>query len=1262
MSLAKNAPCHCGSGKKYKRCHYEADLKRPIKSQQAFSDDPLLAKLSNGNSQDLLATLGALQLNAANHGKNIRMEQLALHALRSHRENDQRAPISFERLKYVVENYTEDRYLEDPPVSLFTENVSFLQGNHTVLPGIGSAHTELLNALLRAIMGGWNKLPQAFIKAVCPAVDLMLFISDTIAKRAGLQRYQSALQTEDYFLQAPPKDVLDIYKEAVSISDTELAAKCQQLGISSNVLDHFTVNFTDPRIVEDRPEPILVEQPLVRTSTGIICLTPTTIVTALVKFIFTSAETMGAKENLSSILSEDFARQVDYAMFNMSHQRLKLPIQPLEDTSLVVERLYFFDTNKFSYVCVINGEAGTGQPEEMTDLSDTLAQRGQQVKDALQKIDTTEPYQLLTLFVTPEVDKEMYFSMPKSTGNDRSLHLKSAELEAIAYHQDSERLTLWKFAGSYGDAHEKTFLFSAGGIMDAFAIYLENEGSILPTDEDLNNGGTMMVAVGSSNDLQQQGKKERDEHSISRWEKDIIGYAVVRRFRQDYPIYIEHEISPTYRIVLEIFDVPVWAVNNQKERATGHTWAHDVCEAVLFWLYKMKDVLRSWIGAIQLPTIEIDVQVDPKVADLCRLDKEPDLSEREIKVAVTMRGIQIIVPAGIFTLIQRSDNSADKSLIRAVLNGLRQLPVTGNQDVIPSEEVISELADQYLQPAHAKMLLLRDVTQHPKTDPRGLPSMRYLQDYDIAWVLDRIVGWLPAGTVVPKNIETREEKTALLAKVVDSLLRQTAKEIAQYNAHELVPYLIAHYERAIQHRESRDFYLPARIACFSTFENEKAKLSDQEQLLVPTALSYRVLIEFVAAVPPTGNKKPNFDDIDRLLAMVDQSITWGMVSDTIHKGFADPQMGLLPSGRLGMDKTFDKEFIHQYRTIKVEAELFKIQSKFEKMYLYERGKKGIYTAENKEVDDAFIAEYGLSLNAFSTVIGTMVDIGFSDGAAFLALPEKDLLSHIAERAPEIKAEEVIAALDLLSLRQRPGLGKPPTGYLNKEVFPWGYNRPLSYLRRPLVRLDAEKDSIYYFGLRHLLDATDNLLKLMSVGKLDGKSNLMKTFMGKVNTQRGKDFRIAVRDWFLGNTTFEVISYEVKIKPGGHLEADKDYGDIDLLVVDHDQKIIYPLECKAIYGARNIHEMKQEMDEYLGKEGRTAESRIDRHIARHQWLQNNYQQLADHLKITGNYKIVSVIITAEAIPLALLKEKEIPLPIISLLQLRHRGLDVLRQHE
>lgn len=114
---------------------------------------------------------------------------------------------------------------------------------------------------------------------------------------------------------------------------------------------------------------------------------------------------------------------------------------------------------------------------------------------------------------------------------------------------------------------------------------------------------------------------------------------------------------------------------------------------------------------------------------------------------------------------------------------------------------------------------------------------------------------------------------------------------------------------------------------------------------------------------------------------------------------------------------------------------------------------------------------------------------------------------------------------------------------------------------------------------------DNLYFLLFTGKLpERNSAAMNIWIGSVLDKKGKPYRDSVKDWFKNKTDFTVIEYEVTMKPGGHLDADNDYGDIDVLVIDHTNKKVYPVECKNSIGARNIHEMKSEMDMYLGREG------------------------------------------------------------------------------
>ena len=110
---------------------------------------------------------------------------------------------------------------------------------------------------------------------------------------------------------------------------------------------------------------------------------------------------------------------------------------------------------------------------------------------------------------------------------------------------------------------------------------------------------------------------------------------------------------------------------------------------------------------------------------------------------------------------------------------------------------------------------------------------------------------------------------------------------------------------------------------------------------------------------------------------------------------------------------------------------------------------------------------------------------------------------------------------------------------------------------------------------------DNLYFLLFTGKLpERNSSEMNSWIGNTLDKKGKPYHDSVKEWFKTNTGFAVIEHEVTMIPGGHF--DKDYG---VLTIDHTNKIVYPVECKNSIGARNIHEMKSEMDLYMGREKR-----------------------------------------------------------------------------
>lgn len=1260
MAYSLNAPCHCGSGKKYKRCCRNSDSKAPIAPKPRITNHPLLAKLADGNSHHLLANIAGLQLHGPNHGKNIRLEQLVMECLPLFKAVEGKPQLRHERIEHVVESYKDNRKEEDPPTSAFTENIMFVGGNFTVLPGISTAQTELLNQLLFIITANHN-LPESFRRAVIHITGTMLVLSDMIAECAGLPRYMLVPEeAKDFHVIVPDVATLERYAKAVTIDKVVFQQRCEERNFQSEHIRQFIIDPLDPVISAEAEEPYITRKMIVETADAYICVGPTTIVTALVHFIYEQAEIHGIRSQLMTDYYATTGLTITEAFFKMGFHPTSITLPTPPQDLPMTNAVFAFDRQKFAHICIVRADIISHADAKHTDYDKAIANHADQVASAIKTASIPDDAEVFTIYILPEIGSQFTFGINEAPNADRTLSLRLSELIAIAYYEDTDNLSLWKFSGAYDYARGRAKIFDAGGILDTYAIYHKNHGSILPSDDGVGKGGAIIIQVGSSNDFQQQVKHYQDEHSLVKFSDTSLVYSMVKRYRGYGPLYIAPRSNHQHALALDLFPQPIWAICDQQRENGGHIWAYHVCEAILFWLMKMKPSLAEWIEGIDLPAIEITVTVDGATVDLDKIDgTKLDRSDKNITCNIHERGLKLYVPAGILDLVALSDNRADKSLMQAVLKGLNQLP--RNAGAVPqfSDAGIKTIIDNFMIPDNAKMLLYNDASHNIRIDPRNLASIRYLQDADTARVLDQMVGWL-GPEKVPEKIVTLSEKVRLTNDIVTMLNNQMKNLIAQYDGQQLLKYLIARNERAIQAREFREIYLPARIACFSSFDEEVKKLKKQGKLLVPTALAYRTLIEYVATKPPTGGKHPNTDNIDYMVALMDAINDWGVVGDTLHLQLDDPEMGLLPSGRIGMDKSFDLTFNEKFRDIKITAELFKIQENFEKLYVAKPGSSSAGVPDEvKRLDIAFEAEFGITLTQLSMLMGALMNIGFADGHSCIVVSEATLVPKLLEALPELTVEKIRKTLKLLSLQQRPDIATPIEPYKFGEIAPWRYNRSLSYLRRPLACVDIDEQPHYLYGYRHLLDVMDNFYRIIGTGKLSATSEAMKSFVGEMAEGKGKAFRNRVRDWFKENSSFEVIDHEVKIDRGKHLDADKNYGDIDLLVIDHTNKIVYSLECKAIYGARNILEMKTEVDHYLGRPGNENRAKIGMHMSRHNWLRDNYEKLVAFLKLKERYEIRSMLVTAEPIPLPLLKATEVPLSIIDFVQIRMKGVTALK---
>ncbi len=1264
--IGRNDPCPCGSGKKYKQCHLKqgssvASATVPLKKTTKTMFRSLLAEY---NSVQILGLLGALQLHPPNHGRNFRFEQLCLATLRQFDPNDERPLASWEQLKECIENYTDGAMMEDPLSNAFTEIAVFEEGNYIVYPGIYDGFTDILNHIAECIFLHKHNLNKDFVKKVRNAIGLLLFMSNSTAHDAGHVPYIFPEMKID--IEIPEYDDAVSFTGAVYFSRAYLQEICDTAKFDIDVLNDFLVQPGSKDLEEDDPDKNVVNhKPLVEIKGDILLYMSTGIPNALISYIYQKAVEYGCYDELMELLYDRQFHLACVALANTGWLATDIKLPEPSSGLPVKEAIFQFDNQKLAYVCYIKtGQLSSEEAKapKAKKVGDPFNERTKEIVQFLSTIEPKQPFGVFCLYVIGETANDYYFMWSKPSAGNQSLALKFRELWTITHSSKVNALSLWKFAKCYSRTNELTRLMAMGGTMDAYAIYRKDHGSLLHSDDANPVGGMMMIVNGSSDEFRREVQKQQHEHAVPIFYEGRLAYAKVSRFKNYAPIYMEKEISKYFRIVIENFKMPVW-ITSPQTKSGKESWATYACEAVAFWLNKMEPLLAPYLNEQRLIQFEIEILAADELLNAEQFEiKTVDINKIRLGIEINAPQIRISIPHEYLYAVMLPDNRADKILMTAVLQGLLEyIDASGNSTTLTAD-LIGEMVEQTLQPPGAKMLLFSDASANIKMDNRNLPPIRYISDTDVSYILDNLVSYLPTGYVIPEEITDKKDKIKLCDDIVAALIEQITTRLIRFDGAGLLKWLIKLNEKCVQLREFREILIPAKIACFSDFQTEVDELMDSERNLVTTAHATRTLIEFVATNIPTGQIWPNFDDIDELLALTNQLTEWGALSEAMRMGIDDPKMGLLPSGRIGTDKTVEREAFKPYAVAKTESAVFKNIEDFESNYVSVKKTGDAHeTDESKSLDAAFKAEFGITLTTLSKIIGTLVNEGFVKAESCMIMKEaelKDLLSKI----DRITDDDINTALNILTLLERESIGVPPDGYTPLDIFPWRYNRSISYIRRPIVKLTGKDTVLYYFGYRHLMQFIDNLFYLLYSSKLPGvKSEEMKSWLAAASGDKGNPFREAVKKWFEGNSGYEIIAHEVHIDknaPKGHIQADKHYGDIDLFVIDHEHRIIYPIECKNIHGGRNVHEMKVEMDDYLGRDGKDKKAKMRKHVERNDWLNANKAALKDLVSDAENYTIKSFILTADEIPLGYLKKEDLPLPVKSFTFLRKNGLSYL----
>lgn len=1248
QKIGRNDACPCGSGKKYKKCCLD------LKSNNDFT--PTVVKqvnktfefIESNNSAPLLDFVIGLQLNPNNHGKNLRIEELATHIV-TNLNNKQSGDLNLFK-EHLDEEYNYNP-MEDLPENLFCENVVFYGGNYTVFSGIYSYAVEIFKNLTETIFTQDYNLPDKFKNHVYIGITLILELGQILSKKINIAGNIQGAEGDSKF---------DYSFEALdtSFNHDDIYRICLSHQINPEIINDFIISPNDSRFSIDDPDlnPLLYF-PIVPFENKFYFVLVSNQINTLNEFIIRLSNLYNCNNELVELYHSKLWHEHWGACDKMGWQLTDIKLPENTQPNLLNERIFQFDTNRIAYACYLHNDSIEDKyqmnPSMGIDLD--INQRLKDVVSELKKDITFKDYKILSLITYENMGRNMFLMLEGPQDDELRLTIPIHQFILLCSTEEWHNLSLWKFAKSY-ELFSKTTQTTLTDTLDIYSIYKSKDESFYFGDDARPNFLTVVPGDGSR--LIKEAKIEKDNHGILAEVDGRKAYIPSERYADYAPLYKPLYTLGYYAICLKTFDFPIWIVNHQVKNKRMAIEVRNFAEAIAFWLYKLSPQISATLNSNISDYFEINIQLEDALFEN-KPTKDIIENPEDNQYTFTLDGnkLAIIIPFSKIKTFIGYNNIGEREMMRALVNAFNLI-----KDINLSEENIKQSIDNCIPIGNAKMILLLDSQQDPLVDNRWLIKPFYISNSEVERILDEIPALIEKTKRIPDNIEKAEDKKELFNTATQILLDTLEEEIKNFEFEFLLTALVELHETLVWEREHNKTLVPAQILCFGDLEGKLKEIHGDENKLVETSLATRCLIEYIAAQPTKGTVKASFDDIDRLLVLMLEITNYGFLSDAIHFKLANPTIGKLKSGRIGISREFFDEKLKPFSEANTKEEVDKYIENFEHRFEisnYSIVNKEVKLSDDKEleeIDRAFLKDWGIGyINIYKFCFSCFM-VCVEGESSTISINETELIKKLVEEF-KLPEEEVIAGIEHFSISSRADYLKAPDGYDNNEVFPWKYNREFSFARRFIIKLQNDTGAVIFtWGFRNAISAQKQLNYLLLEGKLNNGGKNIEKLLGTFREMKGKKYRNEVKDWLKKNKGLVVIDYEVDISPNGHLKADKKYGDVDILVYDTKTNIVWSLECKCTNKAKNIHEMKKEMDNYLGREG--GKGMIKKHIERHNWLNSNKNKVCAFLKINEQIDVISYMLTSEVIPTSYIKAEELLMPIIAFPDLKREGIKLL----
>jgi hypothetical protein len=1188
---------------------------------------------------ELLAAIGGLHLLPQNIQQYLDLKLAAcMAAAELPKRGDAPTP---SRLRRLLAGDPPHRPILHQAPNLLTTTITFRDGCYTVIPGWEEDSDWVVSRVLEAVEIAGHEELRGWAARLARAV---LSISAAITSRAGLSRNLPGEVRPLNPAEVPGYSRLRSLADVVRLGADELTeiAGPEWEELLSPVISSLPLTPPDGDGESDYLGSALTWRPLVRDrETGVIVALPGDLLVALRHAVVCRALELGVGRALERAFNDLIARTTLRSLGGLGHL-LAEPVPASADPFPHPSWALLMDTDKAIHLLVLGEDLDGYQPSDPFAQCVTLPSR-EMVERRLTQVETVLLDQqrslndILHLVVVQTMGRPFEFvvDQPHPPLFSPRLVFSAPELEAISIVEAPDLLLLWRFARAV-TALRRTVPLMPTSQLDELAAWRGagfSFASLIAAAAGAED--PVQLLPGSARTLREEAARRFDFRGVPEPGGDLVE---VERFLEDENVDL---YVPRGRLTRPDFLVggygrrAVWVVaedigGDPRKWEEERKWT----ELFAYWLWRLRPHLGDLAAAIEAGEEPLVVAVDlhrQSAGDIAAPVSIETVEDRGVRVAIARSRAA--------SLFSGRTNEPERELIAEMLAALGAVVGCGSFDIAAAREITVA----HMPPEARKLIFIRhaDPAVRPMTAPLRLLSTADIDEvmHEVGTELAQKMG-LDIG---PIPAELTHDVINSAVRLLFGRLQATVKTLG---GKRLLEWLVGANEALVQHGVVRGMELAGEVACYGPeTEVVKRRLKLLGEFSA-TSVSSRFLIEYVAAQPPAGLRPISFSVHDTLLAIASQITELGMLSDLLHYELAEVEAALLPTGRLVAGTTEDHRaaqsiFAGQVAKGDIRRSAASMDTRLTAGNAPEAGDELPNPPYGDQLDAGFEAEYGFSLENAIRGLYALCEVRMqSPAAATIGIAAAEAVVGRETGGESSRARRVIEAF---ALRPRAAFLPAPAGFDREDLYPWRFNRRLSYLRRPLL---IAGDELVY-GPAGVFRSIEYLNDLISQGRLRARTKELKQAISRVQVDRGAEFNDRVADLYGERPD---CWSQARVEKVGALRIEREHGqplgDVDVLVLVPRRRLILAIETKALAVALTPHQLHNEIRETFDQAGHSA---LTRHEERLAWLHAHRREVLAYAEIDDDddeaspdaWRTVALIAVDEEVLSPLIKRVTMP---------------------